>query len=405
MKIFGHIDADCFYVSCERVRDPRLCGKPVAVLGNQGACVIARSYEIRTFGVTVGMPVWEAKKLCPEAVFIKRDFQWYALLSGAMQDVLGKFSNVIEYYSIDESFVDLGEREYLGDLNALGARMRDEVLTQTGIPVSVGLSVSRTLAKMAAKRNKPFGVTIVLEDELNDFLTDVSVSDVPGIGRRLAERLERVGVTTVKEFTACSSFLIKRLVHKPGEELWYELQGKSVLPVRGERPERKNLSRGGSLWGHHKDRKYVWAFLVRNLERVADSLWEDEMETSALLIVLISSDGRVLKSLQRLPDYTCSYSLLLQALRRGFDEIFCEGVSYCGSHLLAEDLRSLKGKQMSFFEVSSFQDEKFVRLKRLMNSKFGVFAVRSGATAYAPAVFRDEASNFEISDIKGKFCF
>ena len=77
----GHLDADCFYVSAERVRDPFLIGKPIGVLGNQGACVIARSYELKATGVTVGMPVWEAKKLCPDGLYAKRDFRWYEVLS------------------------------------------------------------------------------------------------------------------------------------------------------------------------------------------------------------------------------------------------------------------------------------------------------------------------------------
>ena len=96
MNIIGHIDADCFYVSCERLRDTKLQNKPVAVLGNQGACVIACSYELRAFNVKVGMPIWEVKKLCPDAVFIKRDFRWYSVLSKAMQDILKTFEKFIK---------------------------------------------------------------------------------------------------------------------------------------------------------------------------------------------------------------------------------------------------------------------------------------------------------------------
>ena len=114
MKIIAHVDADCFYVSCERVRDRSLIGKPVVVLGNQGACVIARSYEMKPFGVTVGMPIWKARQLCPEAVCVKRDFQWYGAVSHAMQDIFKSYSDRVEFYSVDESFIDFGN--YEGDL-------------------------------------------------------------------------------------------------------------------------------------------------------------------------------------------------------------------------------------------------------------------------------------------------
>src|SRR5436309_4421568 len=100
----SHLDADCFYVSAERVRDPFLHGKPVGVLGNQGACVIAKSYELKAAGVKTGMPIWDAKALCPHGVYVKRDFKWYEVLSRKMLDVVRTFSPRVEYYSIDEFF-------------------------------------------------------------------------------------------------------------------------------------------------------------------------------------------------------------------------------------------------------------------------------------------------------------
>src|SRR3954466_15827120 len=97
----GHLDADCFYVSAERVRHPELVGKPVGVLGNNGACVIAKSYEMRAAGVKTGTPIWDAAKLCPEGIYIKRDFHWYEVLSRKMLDIVSKFATKLEYYSID----------------------------------------------------------------------------------------------------------------------------------------------------------------------------------------------------------------------------------------------------------------------------------------------------------------
>src|SRR5690242_404225 len=102
----GHIDSDCFYVSAERVRDHFLKGKPVGVLGNQGACVIAKSYEMRSAGVTTGMPIWDAIRLCPQGVYVKRDFRWYEVLSRQMLAVVRTFSPRVEYYSVDEFFFE-----------------------------------------------------------------------------------------------------------------------------------------------------------------------------------------------------------------------------------------------------------------------------------------------------------
>src|SRR5262249_36263191 len=121
MVLVGHADADCFYVSCERVRTPALRHQAAGVLGNQGACVIARSYEMRPFGVRVGMPIWDAVKLCPHGIYIKRDFRWYEILSRLVLDTLRQVSPAVEYYSIDEMFFDAGALEQAFRLPLLDA--------------------------------------------------------------------------------------------------------------------------------------------------------------------------------------------------------------------------------------------------------------------------------------------
>src|SRR5262249_58316703 len=105
-KVVGHLDCDAFYVSAERARDPLLCGKPVAVLGNQGACVIAKSYEMKALGIQTVEPIWEAVVKCPEGIYLKRDFRWYEVLSRLMYEVLSEYSPHVEYYSIDEFFFE-----------------------------------------------------------------------------------------------------------------------------------------------------------------------------------------------------------------------------------------------------------------------------------------------------------
>src|SRR5262245_70210 len=102
--LVAHLDADCFYVSAERVRQPFLYGKPVGVIGNQGACVIAKSYEMKAAGVSTGEPIWEAVTKCPEGIYVKRDFRWYEVLSKEMLTVVKDWSPTVEYYSIDEFF-------------------------------------------------------------------------------------------------------------------------------------------------------------------------------------------------------------------------------------------------------------------------------------------------------------
>src|SRR5438045_1171821 len=140
--VIGHLDCDAFYVSCERVRVPALRRQPAGVLGNQGYCVIARSYEMRAAGVKVGMPVWTAAKLCPHGVYIKRDFRWYEVISRRLLQLLKSLCPVTEYYSVDEMFFDASAlpRAFGLPMPEAARALRDRILQELGIPVTVGVS-------------------------------------------------------------------------------------------------------------------------------------------------------------------------------------------------------------------------------------------------------------------------
>ena len=158
----GHLDADCFYVSAERVRDPFLVGKAVGVLGNQGACVIAKSYEMRAAGVKTGEPIWEALERCPQGIYVKRDFRWYEVLSRKMLALVGEMSHLVEFYSIDEFFfaaTPLRGRTFQETAEVI----RDRIWNAFRVPVTVGIARTRTLAKLISDAAKPFGALAVLD--------------------------------------------------------------------------------------------------------------------------------------------------------------------------------------------------------------------------------------------------
>src|ERR1700722_3949931 len=163
-RIIGHLDADCFYVSAERVRYDHLSGKPVGVLGNQGACVIAKSYELKAHGVKTGEPIWEAIKKCPNGLYVKRDFRWYEVLSRLMLDIVRDLSPKVEYYSIDEFFFEAHPPAGM-DYQSYAVAIRDRIMELVMVPVTVGLARSKTLAKLISDSAKPFGALAVLDHE------------------------------------------------------------------------------------------------------------------------------------------------------------------------------------------------------------------------------------------------
>lgn len=378
-------------------------GKPVGVLGNQGACVIARSYEMKASGVKVAMPIQMAKRLCPEGIYIKRDFEWYGIISHQIQEVLHHYSNDVEFYSVDESFLDVSH--YKGAEEKLAREIQRVILKELRVPVSVGIGSSKTLAKLGSDKHKPYGITVIDEKTRTALLDQTEVQEVWGIGGQSAERLRRIGVRTAGEFIRRPREEIRALLNKPGETIWYELQGLPLSPLQTELPLRKTLSRGGQLWGVQNDPKIIYGFLARNMERFIESLWHGNLQARNFVIFMVTEKNEFLRWEERFDDYTDSFQDFQGALHTGFQKLYRKGQGYGAVHLASTQLRAPLPAQQNLFKT---EDPKAIRLKALrqeLTQRYGAFTVRSAATAFVPEVFADSASNYEICDIDGKICF
>jgi nucleotidyltransferase/DNA polymerase involved in DNA repair len=397
----GHLDADCFYVSCERVRHPFLRGLSVGVLSNQGACVIAKSYEMKARGVTTGMPIWDALPRCPEGIFVKRDFEWYEVLSRQIMDIVRQASPAVEYYSIDEVFFDALAISF-DEAKALQRRIKD----QTGVPVSVGVSASKTLAKLASSSGKPYGCVFAVEEAARDqLLHNRPVDKITGIAQRSRRRLEDYGIRTCEDFVRADRRLIRRLLTKRGEDLWWELGGVPVLPLNTTRTAHKNLSRGGSLGTATADPERLTAWVARNTERLVEALDYHRVYCEQLAMSLDFKNGggavRRASLMAATADFHVLYaagsSLLAACWRPG------EVVSYM--HLIAENLASRECVQRSLFENTDPRWQAIGRAKQTINQQVGRFAIRSGATLPLSDIYGDTTNSYDICDIYGKTCF
>ena len=176
-----HADLDAFYASVEQLFDPSLRGKPVAV---GGGVVLAASYEAKAFGVRSGMPGRRARELCPELQFVSGHFSDYQRLGDAAIAVLGDFTPVVERISIDEAFADVAGAEHLfGPPEAMARRIRERVRDEVGLPISLGVARTKHLAKIASQVAKPDGLVVVPPDAEGDFLRDLPVGLMWGVGR------------------------------------------------------------------------------------------------------------------------------------------------------------------------------------------------------------------------------
>jgi nucleotidyltransferase/DNA polymerase involved in DNA repair len=402
---FGHLDADCFYVSAERARYPALDGKPVGILGNQGAFVIAKSYELRRAGVKTGEPIWEALKKCPEGVYLKRDFRWYEVLSRRLLEVVRDFSPAVEYFSIDEFFFEAQPRRNQ-TFQELAEALRGACLERVGVPVTVGIGRSKTLAKLLSDTAKPFGALALVDTDTERALLDrVAVHAICGIGTRRAAALEPFDIRTCLDFAFAERLLIRRLLTWTGEALWWELNGTPVARILTDRPPHKVLSRGGSLGGATTDPDRVYAWLVRNVERLVEELEFHAVTAGTLALRILHVDGTFLGGKERLSPATDRFDLLVEAGRRCLLQAWDRRQAADRMHLDASDLRRPGFRQRGLFEPPEEQARAVARVKREVNAKLGRFKLRSAATVPLADIYRDEAQSFNVCDIRGKMCF
>jgi len=376
----AHVDADCFYASCELVRRPELRGKPLCVLSSQDACIVAKTYDAKAAGIKTGMPVWEAKKLMPHASYLSADFRFYGLLSEKMFSILSRFSPDIEVYSIDEGFLDLNGTQALWkkDYQGIAHDIRRTVHREVGITVSVGISVTRILAKMASEYNKPNGVAIVPQHMIKMFLERSELSDICGIGRNRLATLNKFNIQTPVDFVNTDVSIIKRLLGKSGTDLWHELQGISIMGLETHPQLPKSISRTASMGEVTSDRQTIAAHLTRHAFRLATELVLKKYLTKRITVFLKQKDFNAVSAKADFSYPTNNYFQLSRAVRNMLNDLYQTGELYRACGITAQQItRSEDAVPDLFGKVK--RDEKqadlFLTVDRI-NKRYGAGAVK-----------------------------
>ncbi len=227
-RLIAHVDMDAFYVSVERMDRPDLEGKPVVVVGSVGprGVVSAASYEARAFGVHSAMPMARARALCPHAVYIEANHKKYGEASGRVMKVLGDFTPAVQVVSVDEAYLDLsGTGRLHGSPFQTAARIREAVLRETNCSASIGLASSRLVSKIASALSKPAGLLHVYPGGEEAFLRPLRVSRIPGVGKVMVEKLNRLGISTIGDLCNQSLPFLETQFKNLGPELYQKARG------------------------------------------------------------------------------------------------------------------------------------------------------------------------------------
>ncbi len=238
-KIFFHVDLDAFFASVEQNLHPEFRGKPVIVGGKPGdrrAVVSTASYEARAFGVHSAMPLSKAVELCPEGIFVRGNHRLYAEISGRIMAIFRNFSPTVIQISIDEAFIDMtGTEKLFGNPADAAKKIKSAVKNETGLTVSIGISSSMYVAKIASGYRKPDGITIVPDGSEEEFMLSLPLEKLWGIGGKTQEKLKKSGIFTTKSIHQKSRGLLTALFGESmGNFLYESVRGNKSMTFGGE---------------------------------------------------------------------------------------------------------------------------------------------------------------------------
>lgn len=379
-----HVDADAFFASCEQAINPELKGKPV-ITGKERGIVAAASYEAKAKGIKRGMRLFEVREICPDAIILPSDYETYSLFSLRMFEILRRFSPDVEEYSIDEAFVDLTglRRSFRGSYEMIAKKIQETVENELGITVSVGVSLTKVLAKIASKHKKPHGLTVIPGRDIHVYLEKLPVEKVWGIGPNTTAFLRKLGITTALEFAKKDEGFIKRYLSKPYLEIWHELNGRSVYPVVAEsKSSYQSISKTKTFTPASNDETYIFAQLSKNLENACIKARRYKLVATRLIVCLRRQDFKDIGVEIKLSRPTAYPVDLFEPLRECFNRIYRPKDFYRQTGVVLSGLVSEAEIQYTIFDEPA-RIEKITRIYGAvdkLSEKFGKHTIFHAAS-------------------------
>jgi len=392
--MFGLIDCNNFYASCERVFQPSLNGKAIVVLSNNDGCVIARSAEAKALGIPMGEPAFKLKDLIESnqvAVF-SSNYVLYGDMSQRVMTTIGAFVPEMEIYSIDEAFLFFNGFENI-NLNELGGKLVRTVKRNTGIPVSLGIAPTKTLAKVANKFGKKYkgynGVCVIDTDEKREkALKLTKIGDVWGIGRQFSKKLEYHSVNTAWDFTQRSKGWVRQNMGVVGERMWLELHGTPCIIT--ESPKAKKTICTSRSFGEKLTTIEPIKEAVANFAAGCAEKLRAQKSTAAVVIVFIHTNPFATnqpqyynQSVIELPVSSNDSSELINYALRGLQSIFKDGYQYKKAGVIVSEISPQRPLQADIFDTRNRDKYHKVMIAiDKLNASFGRQKVKIAAQGF-----------------------
>lgn len=385
-KYIALVDCDSFFVSCERKLNPKLNAKPVCVVSGDRGCVVARSIEAKEMGISMGQPLFMAKKEFPKAIYINANHYNYANISEQVMSILKQFSPLVEVYSIDEAFVDLTglSKFYKKNYYNLAKYIRELIAQEIGIPVSIGVSRTKALAKLASDKSKTTEDHVYIAGKMGitKLLKSSEIGEIWGIGRRLEPRLRGYGIYTAYDFVQKNDIWLKSRFGKNGLELKYELLGNMINKISTNVQPPKSIMDTKSFPEFSSEINYLKNELMVHIHTACRKLRRADCKCATIGVILKTKDFQVFFEKINLKHPTNFEFEISQSAMPLLEKLFNSKILYRSVGIVLENFNSCSNEQTSLFENTERREknEKLAQSLDKLEAKFGRNIVRTGFT-------------------------
>jgi DNA polymerase IV len=367
-----HMDLDTFFVSVERLQNSKLMGVPVIIGGGSDRGVVAScSYEARSFGVHSAMPMKLARSLCSQAVIIRGDMELYSKYSGMVTDIIAENAPVYEKASIDEHYIDITGMDRFFGSQKWTHELRQRIIRETGLPISCGLSVNKTVSKIATGEAKPNGEIEVGTQLIKPFLSPLSIRKIPMVGQQTYHLLRSMGIVTIGTLSEIPQEMMEKVLGKNGIEIWKKANGIDHTPVV-QYSERKSISTERTFEKDSTDVVRMRELLAVMVEKLCYELRSKQRLTSCITVKIRYSNFDTHTLQKRIP-YTSFDHVLIPMAKELFEKIYQRrmlirlvGVRF--SHLVQGS------QQLNMFEDTPEMVNLYLAVDRMRN-RYGKDAV------------------------------
>lgn len=365
MPMYALVDCNNFFVSCERVFRPDLWHKPVAVLSNNDGCIIARSNEVKELGIAMGVPLFKVKHIVRQhdIALFSANFELYGDISQRIIAILQQEAPLVEVYSIDECFIDISQLPII-DYRQWALRVRERVLREVGVPVSIGVAPTKTLAKVASTYAKHHKGAYIIDDDASRraLLEDLAIEDIWGIGRHLAPKLHDRGVSRAVQLVNAPDAWLEQQFTITGMRMVKELRGEACLPFGDKNDTRKSIMRSRSFGYSVRDYHQLEGAIATFTAQAAVKLRAQASVARGIVVFLRTAknapEQRHVSTAITFTEATGDTGQMIAGALEGLEKIYDGDFAYQKAGVMLLGIDSVKDWQLSLMSDEMHRDER-----------------------------------------------